>query len=135
LVEVAPGEYRGAAPVPTGGTWKTLVWFAKHDVLMSTPVSMPLDPQYGQAPITPHATQNAHFVASTSLLLRESHGGAAWPAIVAYTGLLGITLLWLGLLVAAFASIDRTRNAVPELLLRGHRLRAGAPGSATTFAS
>ncbi len=124
MVEVAPGEYRSAAAVPTGSTWKTLVWFAKGDVMMSTAVSMPLDPQYGQGPITPHATQNAQFVASSSLLLRESHGGAAWPAIVAYTGLLGITLLWLGLLVAAFASIDRgprDSNATPDRTLRGHR--------------
>jgi hypothetical protein len=124
MVEVAPGEYRSAASVPTGSTWKTLVWFAKGDLMMATPVSMPLDPQYGQGPITPNATQNAEFVASSSLLLRESHGGAAWPAIVAYTGLLGITMLWLALLVAAFASIDRgprDSNPTPDRTLRGHR--------------
>ncbi|HEV7678711.1 MAG TPA: hypothetical protein VGQ42_09110 [Candidatus Dormibacteraeota bacterium] len=107
LVEVAPGEYRTASPVPTGGTWKTIVWVARHDVLMSTPISMPVDLQYGQAPITPHASEHVTFVASRSLLMRESHDGAVWPAIVAYGGLLGLTLLWIGVLVAGFASIDR----------------------------
>jgi hypothetical protein len=107
LVEVAPGSYRTTAAVPTGGTWKTLVWLAKRDVMMSVPVAFPADLEYGQAPIVPRASETLRFVASTSLLMRETHGGAAWPMILAYGGLLSVALLWVGVLVLGFASVDR----------------------------
>jgi hypothetical protein len=107
LVEVAPGDHRSASPVPTGGTWKTMVWSARHDVLMSTPVSMPADLTYGQGPIAVRDGEKVSFVASSALLMRESHSGVAWPAMLAYGGLLSLTLLWIGVLVAGFASLDR----------------------------
>jgi hypothetical protein len=128
LVEVRPGEYRTAQPVPSGSSWKTLVWMAKHDVMMSLPVSFPLDLEYGQAPITPRPVQTLPFVASSSLLLRESHGGAAWPQILAYSGLGSITLLWIGVLVAGFASVDRGAGGPRPrpVRLRGRRQRGAA---------
>jgi hypothetical protein len=108
MVAVGAGEYRTAQPVPTGATWKTLIWLVRRDVMMAVPVSMPLDLQYGQAPIVPHATQQVTFVAATRYLMREVHGGAMWPQVVAYSGLGAITLLWISLLVAGFVSLDRS---------------------------
>lgn len=116
MLAVGAGEYRSAQPVPTGATWKTLVWLVRRDVLMAVPVSMPLDMQYGQAPIVPRATEQVRFVAASTLLMREVHGGPAWPQVVAYSGLGGITLLWMALLIAGFASLDRAN--VPTLRRR-----------------
>jgi hypothetical protein len=129
LVEVGPGHYRSRQPVPTGGTWKTLVWMARGPVMMATAVSFPVDLQYGQAPVTPKAVQTVQFAASSTWLMRESHGGAVWPAVLAYTGLFGITAVWLGLLALGFASVGRGGGdgegsqpvRVPERELRGRR--------------
>ena len=129
LVEVRPGEYRTASAVPGGGSWKTVVWLAKHDVMMSVPVSFPLDLEYGQAPITPKPVQSVSFVASRSLLMRETHGGAVWPMILAYGGLLGVALLWIGVLVAGFASVERGAGGgrVRGVRVRGARTEAARP--------
>jgi hypothetical protein len=133
LVVVGSGHYRSAHAVPTGGTWKTLVWMAKGSQMMAAPVSMPLDLQYGQGPITPKPVQTVQFVASSSLLMRETHGGAIWPAVLAYTGLFGIALLWVGVLVAGFASVSRgggggadsqRRTVTEERVLHGRRVAA-----------
>jgi hypothetical protein len=135
LVEVNPGHYRSVRPAPTGATWKTLIWMAKGDQMMATAVSFPVDLQYGQAPVTPRPEQTVHFVASSSWLMRESHGGAVWPAVLAYTGLFGMTAVWLALLLIGFASVSRdnaggagtTRVAVDdERALRGRRATAAA---------
>jgi hypothetical protein len=132
LVEVSPGHYRSERPAPTGGTWKTLIWMAKGDQMMATAVSFPADLQYGQAPVTPRPEQTVHFVASSSWLLREAHNGAVWPAVLAYTGLFGMTAVWLALLLIGFASVSRdnaggagtARAAVEERALRGRRATA-----------
>jgi hypothetical protein len=124
LVEDGPGHYTSARPIPTGATWKTLVWMAKGPVMMATAVSFPVDLQYGQAPVTPKPAQTVRFVASTSWLMRESHDGAVWPAVLAYTGLFGITAVWLALLVAGFASVNRGSGGGDERVLRGRRATA-----------
>ncbi len=123
LVQVGPGHYVSAHAVPTGGTWKTLVWMAKGPVMMATAVSFPVDLQYGQAPVTPRPERTVQFAASSSWLMRESHGGAAWPAVLAYTGLFGMTLVWLALLGVGFASVQRSQEPPqrPHKLLRGRR--------------
>jgi hypothetical protein len=74
-------------------------------------VAMPLDLQYGQAPITPRATQTVRFVAASSLLMRETHGGALWPQLLAYSGLGAVTLVWIGVLIIGFASLERSGAA------------------------
>jgi len=111
LVEVRPGEYRTAQPVPTGATWKTLLWLAKRDVMMSVAVSFPLDLEYGQAPVTPQPVSHVAFVASSQWLMRETHGGAVWPMVLAYGGLLSVALVWIGVLVAGFVSVERGAGA------------------------
>jgi hypothetical protein len=108
LVEVRPGEYRTASPVPTGASWKTLIWLVRRDVLMALPVSMPLDVEAGQGPIVPAPVKTVHFVIASSLLMRETHSGALWPQLLAYSGLGLVTLLWVGVLLVGFASLDRS---------------------------
>jgi hypothetical protein len=127
LVAVGPGHYRSAHPVPTGGTWKTLVWLAKGPVMMATAVSFPVDLQYGQAPVNPRPVQTVHLLASSSWLMRESHGGAAWPAVLAYTGLFGMAAVWLALLGIGFASVQRPQPPQrPQQVLRGRRASGNA---------
>jgi hypothetical protein len=45
---------------------------------------------------------------ASKLLTRESHGGAAWPAVVAYSGLLGTVAVWLVVLVLGFSVLNRS---------------------------
>ena len=121
LVAAGPGHYVSAQPVPTGGTWKTLVWMARGPVMMATAVSFPVDLQYGQAPVTPRPVQTVQFKASSSWLMRESHDGAVWPAVLAYTGLFGMAALWLVLLGVGFASVQRPAPPKAPKTVRGRR--------------
>jgi hypothetical protein len=92
---------------------------AKGSEMMATAVSFPTDLQYGQGPVTPKAVQTVEFRASSSWLMRESHGGAVWPAVVAYTGLFGMATVWVVVLTAGFASVSRPQK--PQKTLRGRR--------------
>ncbi|MEA3202424.1 MAG: hypothetical protein QOI63_90, partial [Thermoplasmata archaeon] len=58
LHEVSPGHWRAEGASPTGGSWKTIVFLLKNDIVMALPVAMPEDPQYGQAAI-PVAAERA----------------------------------------------------------------------------
>jgi len=125
MLEVRPGEYRAASSVPTGATWKTLVWLARGDVLMAVPVSMPLDLEYGQGPIVAQPTTHVSFVAAGKLLMRETHGGAAWPMVLAYGGLGLVTLVWITMLIAGFASLDRGNPGSPRRTATAGTKKAG----------
>ena len=105
LVETSPGHWRTTRPVVTGGAWKTIVYLSKADVVAAIPVSMPADLEYGQAPIALSPQRTERFEPATRLLMRESHGGATWPAVVAYSALLAVVAGWLVVLVSAAVSI------------------------------
>jgi hypothetical protein len=107
LLETRPGHWRGETAVITGGAWKTIVYFSKADLVMALPVSMPADLEYGQAPIPVSPVRTGKFVAASKLLMREAHGGAAWPALVAYSVLGLVVLGWLSVIAAGAASISR----------------------------
>jgi hypothetical protein len=107
LLETSPGHWRSETAVVTGGAWKTIVYFSKADVVMALPVSMPADLEYGQAPIPLSPLRTSKFLAASKLLMREAHGGAAWPAIVAYSALGLVALGWLTVIGAGAASISR----------------------------
>ncbi len=136
LVEITPGHWRGESTVITGGAWKTIVYFSKADLVMALPVSMPADLEYHQAPITLAAERTSRFVPASKLLMREAHGGAAWPAILAYTALALVTLGWLAVIVAGAVSLSRqalpprgpraARTARPALVRRRRPARAAA---------
>jgi hypothetical protein len=114
LTQVAPGVYRGNAAVPTGGTWKSIIFLMKRDVIASTPVSMPIDREYGLAAVPVVAERQATMVPASNLLLRESHGGAAWPMIVAYTGFAIMVSLWITTLVVCLAMLAVRNGAPPQ---------------------
>ena len=115
LVPSGSGSYQADRPVPTGGSWKSLVILFKHDVVAAAPVWVPGDAQYKLPVIPVVPIRTAPMARASKLLTRESHGGAAWPAVVAYTGLLGTVLVWLAVLIFSFSVLDRSvaLKAVP----------------------
>jgi hypothetical protein len=114
LVEVSAGHWRAESPAPTGGTWKTILLLGRGALLVAAPVAMPSDPAYGQAaiPLVPQRTEA--FVPASQMFLREAHGGAAWPAVVAYGALGLVTAGWLAVLVAGVVSLGRSGGGPPE---------------------
>ena len=106
LVEVAPGRYRSAGVVPTGASWKAMVYLARGPELIALPVSFPPDPEYGSqgAPLEPD--RQGPFVPSQRLLTSEAHDGPPGVAAAAYTALLGLWGLWLGLLLYAGRAVS-----------------------------
>ena len=110
LLETSPGHWHSETPVITGGAWKTIVYFSKADMVMALPVSMPADLEYGQAPFPLSPLHTTRFVAASKLLMREAHGGAAWPAIVAYSALGLVALSWLSVIGAGAVSLSRQDN-------------------------
>jgi hypothetical protein len=108
LVEVSPGHWRAESPAPTGGTWKTILLLGKGALLVAAPVAMPSDPEYGQAAIPLQPQRTEAFSPASQIFLREAHGGAAWPAVVAYTALGLVTAGWLAVLVAGAVSLARS---------------------------
>jgi hypothetical protein len=132
LVETSPGHWRASTTSPTGGAWKTIVMLASGDVLMAAPVAMPSDLEYGQPAIPASAARDEQFVAATKLLMREAHGGAAWPAVLAYSALLLVTAGWLSLLAASAVSLagsgGRDRYAVRHVSKHQNPTRRPATG-------
>ena len=127
LIADGGGRFHTNEVVPTGGAWKTIVLLARGDVVAAAPVSLPADPEYALSAAPLAAERTADLGPASAILLRESHDGAAWPAVVAYTGLGLVALAWLGALGAAFVALGRPR----EGLTRGSRrdaTRAGLPG-------
>jgi hypothetical protein len=86
LVPDGNGHYHGAAPVPTGGTWKTIVFMAKHDVMMATPVSMPIDTAFGQTgvKVSEVSGKTVAMQSSEKVLLAEQHDAAPTVKAIAY---------------------------------------------------
>jgi hypothetical protein len=106
--------------IPTGGTWKSIVFFEKGDVVAAVPVSFPPDGAYGLAAIPPPVDhpRTGVFEPATSYLTRESHDGSALPAILAYTTLATIFVSWcIGVIGVGEAMRRRdTAHLLPGLL-------------------
>lgn len=125
LHRTGDGSWTIDAPVPVGGSWKNIVFLEKGDVVAAIPVSFPADPTYGLAAI-PAPTDKprvAQFAPSTAYLTRESHGGSALPAILAYTTLAVIFLTWcVGVIGVGEAMRRRITASLPlPALLGGQR--------------
>jgi NAD(P)-dependent dehydrogenase (short-subunit alcohol dehydrogenase family) len=112
LHRVSATEWRTTSSVPVGGSWKTMVRFAKRDALAAAPVAFPADPAIG-APAIPLADgRTLPLYRDTRLLMREAHAGATWPAAVAYGTLGLIASVWVGVLVVGMRS-KRLRRTEP----------------------
>ncbi len=106
LEEVAPGRYRSAEPVPVTPPWKSTVGLMRGDQVMAAPVFLPADPEIGASEVPLVPERRVAFVRNTELLLREAHGGPAWPAYAAYSGFAAVAALWVALMA-------RTTSHVP----------------------
>ena len=128
LAEVGPGHWTAGETIPTGGTWKDLVYLSSRDRIEAAAVSFPADHEYQQAAVPLVAQRTQPMLPASQWLMRESHGGAAWPAILAYTGLLSMVLLWVTMLAVAFWAISgKSAGRGPRLPVlaarRGRRAR------------
>ena len=97
LVEVGPGRYVSASPVPITGTWKTMVGLQRGDEVMAAPIYLPADVEIGASAVPALTERRTPFVRNTAVLLREAHDGPAWPAIVAYASLAAMAATWVAL--------------------------------------
>jgi hypothetical protein len=113
LVQVAPGRYRAAGPVPTGGSWKTIVYLARGRELAALPVSLPADPQFGSRGLPVEPTREGRFEPAQRLLTSEAHGGPPWVAATSYAVLLGLWALWVALLLYAGRAVSRRSAPAP----------------------
>ncbi|MDQ3958037.1 MAG: hypothetical protein M3273_06915, partial [Actinomycetota bacterium] len=110
LREIGPGSYRAVDPVPVEGDWKSMVRISDKDVMVAVPVFMPEDREIGagEIPVVPRRT--AEFRRDTELLMREAHGGPAWPAMVAYGSILTVALVWIAALTVGFVRVGSRRR-------------------------
>ena len=113
MEEMGAGHYRSAETLPVGDDWKTLVRFANHDVLAAVPVYLPADPEIGASEIPLKPEQQVEFQRDTDFLLREAREGPAWPAIVAYTAILTLALVWVTGLVLSYRAVGAVGNSHP----------------------
>jgi hypothetical protein len=86
LVPDGNGHYHASSPVPTGGTWKTIVYLAKHDVMMATPISMPIDTAFGQTGVrvSEVSGKTVALQSSEKVLVAEQHDAAPTVKAIAY---------------------------------------------------
>lgn len=115
LDKVGPGVYRSSRPVPITGSWKTVVSLARGDELMAAPVYLPADPEIGAPEIPAVPERTTPFVRNTTLLLREQHGGPAWPALAAYAGLATLVTLWVGLMAFIARRVSEAAHDDPAI--------------------
>ena len=66
------------------------------------------------------------FVRNTTLLLREQHPGPAWPAVAAWSGLIALMAVWVGLMAVTALRVRTAPEAGPDRGRTGphHRLVA-----------
>jgi hypothetical protein len=109
--KIGPGTYRSDKPVPVNGKFKTLVRLHRGSQMMAVPVRLPADPEIGKGEI-PAVGRRAPFVNERRYLLRETHGGAAWFAVVIDLLLGLVVIAW----VTAFAVVSqRIRPSSPDV--------------------
>ena len=123
LRSIGGGAWVIDEPVPTGGTWKSLVLLEKGDAVAAAPVDFPADATYGLAPIPAPvaAPRSGPLEPASAYLTRESHGGSALPAILAYSALGVVAVGWAVALVGVGEAMRRRVTATLPLpgALRG----------------
>ena len=112
------GGYATVGPVPLGGSAKTIVFMSKGDVVAAVPVSFPRDPDYNLPAITaPTTPRTQAFAPATAYLIRESHGGTALPAILAYSALGTVFAAWCVAVIGVGEAMRRRVLAAPRQAL------------------
>lgn len=106
MERIGDGRYRSEEAVPVGDDWKTLVRFANHDVLAAIPVYLPGDPEIGASEIPVRPRQVLEFQRDTDFLLREARQGPAWPAVIAYSAILALALIWIAALAYSYRAVS-----------------------------
>ena len=107
LKETSPGVWTESTPIPIAGDhWKSMVALVKGRWNMAAPIYLPADP-FIHAPAIPAVPErDVAMVRNTTLLLREQHGGPAWPSQLGFAGLgLSVALL-VGLMAYSASKID-----------------------------
>ena len=112
LHRLAGGRYVADAPVPVGGTWKSMLRLAHGDHLMALPVYLPASPE-AHRPAVPVAVLSGALTSDTFQLQREARGGAAWIKAIAYSLLAAFVLLWLVLTAASLRALERAPRPSP----------------------
>ena len=97
LKETAPGQYVTDKAVPITGSWKSMVSLQRGSEVMAAPIYLPADPEIGASEVPALDERSTPFVRNTTVLLREAKDGPAGPAIMAYSGVALIVVLWVGL--------------------------------------
>jgi len=99
LERVGDGVYRTSAPVPTGGSWKTMIQVHRGASMLSAPVYMPSDPAIPAKGIPLRRASTRDFIFDHELLQRERKKDvpAALP-LIAYGAIGSIVLIFLGVL-------------------------------------
>jgi hypothetical protein len=116
FVAAGDGRWVTAAPVPVGGTWKTLVRIADGRSLAAAPVALPPDPEIGAPEVPLAAQRTVPLVVDEDLMLRESTDGPAWPGVLGYTFVAASILALVGLQAAGVAGLERRRRGgAPDL--------------------
>ena len=104
--------------MPLGGSQNTIVYLGKGDVVAAVPVSFPRDPQYDLPAIDPPTTpRSTAFAPASSYLIRESHGGTALPAVLAYSALAAVFVAWCIAVVGVGEAMRRRVLSAPRQAL------------------
>ncbi|HSP66069.1 MAG TPA: hypothetical protein VLO10_07745 [Candidatus Deferrimicrobium sp.] len=124
LHAVGSGRFVIDGPIPTGASWKSIVFVETGDVVAAMPVSFPADPTYGLAaiPAPVSAPRTAQLEPASAWLTRETHGGSALPAVLAYTTLGIIFFTWCVAVIGVGEAMRRRHTAslsVPAFLHGG----------------
>src|SRR2546423_1681781 len=107
LKETSPGVWTESTPIPIAGDhWKSMVALVKGKWNMAAPIYLPADP-FIHAPAIPAVPErDVAMVRNTTLLLREAHGGPAWPGQLGFAGLALSVALLVGLMAYSASKID-----------------------------
>jgi hypothetical protein len=115
LKETSPGVWTESTPIPIAGDhWKSMVALVKGKWNMAAPIYLPADP-FIHAPAIPAVPErDVAMVRNTTLLLREAHGGPAWPGQLGFAGLALSVALLVGLMAYSASKIDNDDHDDPS---------------------
>ncbi len=125
LRSIGGGHYVIDGPIHTGASWKSIVFVEKSDVVAAVPVSFPADPTYGLAaiPAPVSSPRTAQLQPASAYLTRETRGGSALPAVLAYSTLAIIFVTWCIAVIGVGEAMRRRHTAsltLPAFLHGGH---------------